>query len=64
MYLINSETEKVYGPFHSIERAWGYMFGRESTEVERELFREAGWCVVEARSESASRRVECRKVVG
>lgn len=45
-WLVNSRGDN-WGGFESEERAWKYLFGRNSKPEERDAHRAAGWSVVE-----------------
>jgi len=45
-YWLQSDAQrKGWGPFKSEDEAWRYLFGRDSTEQERQQYREADWYV-------------------
>ena len=45
-YWLHSDAQnKSFGPFNSEERAWRYLFGRESSWADREQHKNAGWHV-------------------
>lgn len=45
-YWLQSDAQrKGWGPFKVEDDAWRYLFGRDSTEQERQQYREADWYV-------------------
>ncbi len=44
-WLTNSKKER-FGPFENADRAWKYLFGRESNDLERSDHQKGGWKVL------------------
>lgn len=54
-YILVSAVYGEYGPFPSIERAWKYYFGRESSDEEREKMAACGWTVTPLTNEQKAK---------